>query len=151
MMIRALEPAAEVPDPEQIRRGIELVREGWIKKFRETTGLSRNHVGGYLGSHGNHVKRWERGGEENGGVLWVQWRSALRIADLHAAFGAAEEWLEFEGIGWDEVTPLRVAARQLGIAASTLRSRLADLGVEPIDFGMMGQWILKEEARQCRR
>lgn len=151
MMIRALEPAAEVPDREQVRRGIELVREGWVKEFRETTGLSRNHVGGYLGSHGNHVKRWERGIGDDGGVLWVHWRSALRIADLHAAFGAAEEWLEHEGIGWDEVTPLRVAAYKLGIATTTLRSRLTGLSVEPIDFGMMGQWILKKEARLCRR
>lgn len=151
MMIRALAPAAEVPDPEKIRRGIELVRDGWIKKFREATGLSRNHVGGYLGSHGNHVKRWERGPEEGGGVQWVQWRSAVRIAELHDAFGAAEEWLKFEGIGWDAVTPLRVAARQMGIASSTLRSRLAALSIEPIDFGMMGQWILKEEAQRCRR
>lgn len=151
MMTRALAPAAEVPDPEKVRRGIELVREGWIKKFRETAGLSRNHVGAYLGSHGNHVKRWEKGIGDDGGVLWVHWRSAVRIAELHDAFGAAEEWLEYEKIHWYAVTPLRVAAYQMGIAPSTLRSRLATLGIEPIDFGMMGQWILKEEVQQCRR
>jgi hypothetical protein len=141
-----------IPDPEKIQRGNMLVRSGWLAEMREATGISRNHLAGLLKSHGNHVRKWESGSAfDDGGPKWIHHKSALRIADLHDAYLAADEWLATEGLTWDQLLPIRVAASLLGIATATLRLRMIAKQLEPIDFGSLGEWVVRDEAALCRR
>ena len=132
---------------ERVQFGNDLVRSGWLAEMRKQTGVSLNTVAGWLKSNSHHVGRWERGD-----VAWVQARSALRIADLCDAHRAANEWLDENGpMDWSEITPLRSAAANLGIAVSTLRSRLNQINTDSIDLGMLGEWIEYTMAKKCRR
>lgn len=141
-----------IPNLDRVVLGTSLVRTGWLAKLRKYTGISRNHLAGLLQSHGNHVRKWESGlAPEDGGPQWVHHTSALRIAALYDDYVAAAFWMESEGLDWTVLVPLRVGAYQNGISVATLRKRLADRGIEPIDFGTLGEWILKDEATQCRK
>jgi hypothetical protein len=131
----------------RIDQGKVLVRTGWLKELRQELGVSANVVAGWIDSNSHHVGRLE-----TGGVKWIQERTAYRIALLHSAYAEAGHWLGAEGLGWDKVETLRGAAHRLGMAVSTLRSKLDKAGVEPIQFGpILGEWIEKAEADACRR
>jgi hypothetical protein len=129
-----------------VQFGTDLIRTGWIAEMRKQVGVSLNVLAGWLGSNGHHVSRWE-----TGDVKFVQYRSAARIVKLCDAHRAANEWLGAEKLTWDQVTPLRSAAQTLGIAVSTMRSRLTARDREPIDFGLMGEWIERTEVALCRK
>ena len=131
---------------ERIQFGNDLVRSGWLAEMRKQTGVSLNTMAGWLKSNSHHVGRWERGD-----VNWVQARSALRVADLCDAHRAANDWLHENDMGWEEITPLRFAASNLGIAVSTLRIRLNRINTDSIDLGMLGEWIEYTIAEKCRR
>jgi hypothetical protein len=141
-----------IPDLEKVKLGTSLVRTGWLAKLRNYTGISRNHLAGLLQSHGNHVRKWESGlAPEAGGPQWIHHTSALRIAALYDDYMMAVAWMESEGLTWGDLVPLPVAAYQLGIAVPTLRKRLFDRAIEPIEFASLGEWILKGEATLCRK
>jgi hypothetical protein len=132
---------------ERIEFGRDLVASRWIRDLRHQLGVSPNVVAGWLGSTSHQVTRWETGHQK-----WVQVQTALRFADLCAAHRAANEWVQAEGVRWSDIEPLGMGAYRLGIAKSTLRSRLAAGDLEPIDFGpILGEWIEKAVVEACRR
>lgn len=132
---------------ERISFGRDLVESGWLKEMRRQLGVSPNVVAGWLGSTSHQVTRWETGGRK-----WVQIRTAMRFADLCDAHRAANEWLQENGAAWNQIEPLPMGAYRLGIAQSTLRSRLTAIDAEPIDLGsILGEWIEKELVDKCRR
>lgn len=137
---------------ERIAFGRDLVASGWIKDLRHQLGVSPNVVAGWLGSTSHQVTRWETGGQK-----WVQVATALRFQALCDAHRAANQWLQdtrdSEGpLTWADIEPLSLGAYRLGIAKSTLRSRLAAGDLEPIDFGpILGEWIEKVVVDACRR
>jgi hypothetical protein len=141
-----------IPDREKVQRGAHLIKTGWLLQMRQAMGISRNHLAGLLQSHGNHVRKWESGlAPEDGGVHWVHFASALRVADVHDAYLAAVSWLESEDLNWSDLVPVPTAAHQLGISVATLRRRMGLLAIETIDLGILGEWITKAEARSCRK
>lgn len=141
-----------IPDREKVQRGTNLIKTGWLLQMRQAMGISRNHLAGLLQSHGNHVRKWESGlVPEDGGVKWVHFQSAVRVAEIHDAFMAACEWLRSEGLLWSEIVPVPTAAHQLGISVPTLRRRLDLLAFEAIDLGLLGEWITRSEADSCRK
>lgn len=132
---------------EKVAFGRDLVASGWIKDMRRQLGVTANVVAGWLGSTSHQVTRWEQGGQK-----WVQTMTALRFHALCEAHRAANEWVQAEGAQWSDIEPLGMGAYRLGIAKSTLRSRLAAGDLEPIDFGpILGEWIEKAVVDACRR
>lgn len=141
-----------IPDREKVQRGTNLIKTGWLLQMRQAMSISRNHLAGLLQSHGNHVRKWESGlAPEDGGIKWVHYRSAIRVAEIHEAFMAACEWLRSEDMLWSEIVPVPTAANQLGISLATLRRRMALLAIESIDLGLLGEWITRAEAQSCRK
>lgn len=131
---------------ERIAFGRDLVASGWIKEMRRQLGVTPNVVAGWLGSTSHQVTRWETGGQK-----WVQVATALRFADLCDAHRAANVWVQAEKVLWADLEPLSLGAYRLGVAKSTLRSRLAAGDLEPIDFGpILGEWIEKVVVDACR-
>lgn len=133
-------------DPEKQQRGTLLVKEGILAHMRRNMGVSLNQFAGFLKSHGSHVRRWE-----TGDVQWVHWNTAQRVADFCDAYAAAETWLKDENLTWAQIIPLRGAASHLGVAVTVLRMRLAAQDVEPIELGLLGDWVTREEMSRCRR
>ena len=129
---------------EVVSFGTDLIRTGWLRDMRSQAGVSLNTLAGWLKTTSAHVSKWERGE-----VKFVQHRSAARIFALCEAHRAANVWLQDEKLAWADIEPMHKAAARLGIAVSTLRRRLQ--GDEPIDFGVMGEWIEKARVDQCRR
>ena len=138
-------------DRAKVAAGNELIRAGALTEMRRTTGVSRNHLADMLDSHANHVRKWEIGFYPDiGGVRWLHFTSAMRIADLYQMYTEATEWLHSEDLQWEDVIPLKVAAHSLGISANNMRARLARIGTEPIDFRALGEWVARSEAFACR-
>ena len=131
---------------EKVAFGNDLVRTGWLRIMRNQVGVSLNTLAGWLKSNSHHVSKWE-----TGDVKFVQYRSAVRLVDLCDAHRAANVWLQEENLTWADIEPIVTGAGRLGIAVSTLRRRLNLLGIEAIDFGLMGEWIEKTQVDQCRR
>jgi transcriptional regulator with XRE-family HTH domain len=140
-----------IPDLEKVQRGTQLIKTGWLREMRQATGISRNHLATLLQSHGNHVRRWESGGDpEDGGIRWVHHQSALRVATLHEDYAMAQAWLEAENLTWGDLIALRVASYRMGIAPATLRRRMILNAIDIIDLGILGEWLTKDEASRCR-
>lgn len=141
-----------IPDRDKVQRGTNLIKTGWLLQMRQAMGIGRNHLAGLLRAHGSHVRKWESGlAPEDGGLKWIHHTSALRVADLHDAYQDAVSWLEGEGLDWSDLVPLANAAHRIGVSTPTMRRRMDLLGFEIIDLGLLGEWITKSEADQCRK
>lgn len=136
-------------DHETLTLGVELVRDGWIKQMREATGISRSHVAKMLGCPNDSVTRWERGWRD-GENHWLSMHAAKRIVLLHQHYVEASEWLAEEGLSWDDMVPLHLAAMKLGCSVGMLEHMIIRRRLEPIDLGMMGKWLTVQEVELCR-
>lgn len=113
--------------------------------IKNLTGLSRNRLADILEYGVNAVAKWEQHPES------IPDKVKPAIAELVEDFQAATNWLDDEGLTWDQVIPAGTAAMKLGISHHTLRSLAARKRIAFIDLGLLGPYLTVSDLAECRR
>lgn len=116
-----------------------------LTHIKNITGISRNHLAEIFGWSVNSVARWEVEPSTIPGdaaALWLQ---------LQTDFELATAWIDETGYTWDQMIPARMAAMKLGISPHTLKSLLGRKRIQPIDFGLLGEFLTTDDLRQCKK
>jgi hypothetical protein len=118
----------------------------WLGVMRRVAGMSRNHLSWILDVTPQRLSMWE-----SGDTAGLDPDAIDVIETMKLDFDAATEWLESEQLGWDDVMPFRLASMKLGVSTGTLRSLLKRNKIDPMDFGLMGLWVSRDDVLACRR
>lgn len=124
---------------EQIEQANRVLRAGFIPELRATTRLSRSYIAFLLQMRTERIKVWE-----TGLFTTVTEGTALKVLALHASYLDASSALSARNVSWDKLINRREAAMLLGVGTYALDNRMDNRNFKYLDFGMLGQWIVRD-------
>lgn len=118
----------------------------WLGDMRRTIGMSRNHLSWILDATPQTVTRWE-----NGEARGMSPDQIDAVENMRLDYDSATTQLDEQGLTWDDVVPLRLAAMNMGLSINTLHSLMKRKEIKPLELGLLGLWITHEDMAACRR
>lgn len=115
-----------------------------LTHLKSITGLSRNFLAEVFESNPNTLSRWEAGDGIPTDKQYI-WDEVTHM------FDEVTDVLDYLGLGWDDVMHIRQAAMKLGVSPITMRSLLARKQIQPINGGILGDFITLVDLATCRR